>query len=86
MKTKILISDPDYKWAKSMQNFFYNIYYDVDIAKDGKDAQLLVYKFKYLAAILDFDTADHECLDVLKYFRLNAPQMKVILTMKDEET
>lgn len=86
MKTKILISDPDYKWAESMKNFFHNIYYDVDIAKDGKDAQLLVYKFKYLAAILDFDTKDHECFDVLKYFRLNAPQMKVILTMKDEET
>ncbi len=86
MKSKILISDPDIKWAQSMKIFFHNIYYQVDVAKDGKDAQLLVYKYKYLAAILDFETRDHECLDVLKYFRLNAPQMKVILTMKDEET
>lgn len=80
-----LISDPDASWASDLRKFFQRKDHQADIASSGKESQLMIYKKDYQIVILDLDIENHSCLEVLRYIRLNAPKIKVILTLKDQE-
>jgi len=81
----ILISEPDHILAKEIKSFFETKSYIAHQATNGKDCQLKTYNNKYLAVILDMDTSYHSGLEVLRYLRLNAPSIKVILTLKNKK-
>lgn len=84
MALSILISEPDIKWADEMKSTLEKHSFAADVAQNGKDCQLLVYKNKYMAVVLDLDTQNNTGLEVLRYLRLNAPSVKVILTLQNK--
>jgi len=81
----ILISDPDPVWAKKTMAFLSEKNLKSEIVTNGKDCQLSVYKNKYTAVIIDMNTDKYPGLIVLKYLRLNFPEIKVILTFESKE-
>jgi response regulator RpfG family c-di-GMP phosphodiesterase len=81
-----LISDPDATWARDLRSFFQQKDHQADIASNGKESQLMIYKNEYQIVILDLDIENNSSLEVLRYIKLNAPKIKVILTLKDLET
>jgi len=85
MAYSILISEPDDRWAEEIKSFLESKSYIAEKSVNGKDCQLKVYKNKYLAVILDIDTANNSGFEVLKYLRLNAPSVNVILTFKNKK-
>ncbi len=85
MALSILISDTDTAWSDEMQKFLESKDYEIDRANSGKNCQLKVYKQKFMAIILDVDTKAHSGFEVLKYIRLNAPLVNVILTFADRK-
>lgn len=80
MRIRILICDPDETHAQELRQHLEKQNYQVELASDGKDCQLKVYHSRYQTLILSLDTQNHSGLVVLKYMRLNAPSMRVILT------
>jgi putative nucleotidyltransferase with HDIG domain len=85
MSLAILISEPDERWGNEIKMFLKSKSYEVEKSLNGKDCQLKIYKNKYLAVILDIDTKNHSGLEVLRYLRLNAPSVKVILTLQSKK-
>jgi HD-GYP domain-containing protein (c-di-GMP phosphodiesterase class II) len=85
MALSILVSETEDVWASQIKLFLEKNSYVVDIAHDGKDCQLKIYNNKYLAIVLDLDTKNHSGLEVLRYIRLNAPSVKVILSLKTKK-
>lgn len=85
MALKVLVSDPDREWCESAEQFLVGGGYEVVVALNGKDVQLKVSSEKFYAVILDIDTIHHSGLEVLKFLRLNAPSVKVALTMESEK-
>jgi DNA-binding response OmpR family regulator len=84
MPLSILISEPDENWANEMKLFLQSHSFECDKSIDGKNCQLKVYKQKYLAVVLDLETQNNSAFEVLKYLRLNAPSIKVVLTIKNK--
>lgn len=82
---KILFCGPDITWSQQMKDYLVSHSFESDTCTYGKDCQLFVYREKYESVILDINTENHSCLDVIKYIRLNHPKIKVILTFKDQE-
>lgn len=85
MSLSVLISEPEFVLADEMRAFLEAKSFQVDIALNGKACQLSLYKKKYLAVILDIETQNHSSFEVLKYVRLNAPSVKIILTVKNKK-
>ncbi len=85
MALSVLISEPEERWANEIKSFLEEKSYEADKSMNGKDCQLKIYKKKYLAIVLDIDTKNHSGFEVLKYLRLNAPSVKVILTIHDKK-
>jgi len=81
----ILVSESEEKWSKEITISLENRSYSVEHAHNGKDCQLKIYKNKYLAVVLDLDTRNHSGLEVLRYLRLNAPSVKVILSIQNQK-
>jgi putative nucleotidyltransferase with HDIG domain len=85
LELSVLVSDPDNNWANELKTFLGTEGYKADISLNGKDCQLLAYRNKYSAVILDLHTTDHSSFEVLKYLRLNCPSVKVIFTLDNAE-
>lgn len=85
MSLAVILAQSNQESAESLAQGLKASSYEVDIAINGKDCQLKVYKKKYLAVVLDLDIRDHSGLEVLKYLRLNYPSLKVILTFPSKE-
>ncbi len=85
MSLSVLISEPDSSWAIELKEYLTKNSFEVDIVYTGKDCQLKVYRNKFLAVIIDIETKNHSALEVLKYLRLNAPSVKVILTVTNRK-
>lgn len=82
---KVLISDPDLKYAEKIKALFQVNKIDADVTLSGKDCQLDVYRGGVDCLILDLDTENFPGLMVLKYMRLNHPMIKVILTVESKK-
>ena len=85
MTVKILISDPSNEYAQRIRQEMDTKYYEVELAQNGREAQLKCYKSKYHALILDVDTQNHSGMEVLKYFKVHAPLIKIILTVASQK-
>lgn len=86
MSTKLLIADSDLDFAESTAVFLKEKRYEVDIAYNGKEAQLMAYKNKYYAVVLDFSTKNNPGIQVLRYLKQNHPSLKIIMTLKQANT
>lgn len=78
---KILVSDPDEKWAGKTKQLLEKNSIEVSVCLSGKDCQLEVYRGGIDCVVLDLDTDNYPGLMVLKYMRLNHPTVKVVLTV-----
>lgn len=85
LSLSVVISDPDSIWGNNLKSFLCEKLFNVDISDNGKTTQLFVYKNKYQVAVLDFDLKNHTSLEVLRYIKLNAPEIKVIFTVKSRQ-
>ena len=85
MPLSVLISDPDEDWAEKVLSFLKERSLFVEKASDGKDCQLKMYRGKFFAIVLDIETQNHSSIEVLRYIRLSAPAVKVILTAQSSK-
>jgi putative nucleotidyltransferase with HDIG domain len=85
MKHKIIISDTDFEWAQDLAGILETKSFDSSIVSNGKNCQLEVYKEKIFAVVLNLDTHNNNGLEVLRYMRLNAPSVKVVLVINDKK-
>ena len=85
MPLSVLISDPDDDWAEKVLSFLKKRSLFVEKASDGKDCQLKMYRGKFFAIVLDIETQNHSSIEVLRYIRLSAPAVKVILTAQSSK-
>jgi putative nucleotidyltransferase with HDIG domain len=79
----ILIIDPDKKWSSVLKTYLDEKLFSSECAINGREAQLLIYKNTYQIVILDIETTNHTSFEVLRYLKLNSPEIKVIMTMKN---
>lgn len=85
LANKILISDPFSEVAKKAAECLTKNKYIVDIAENGKDAQIRAYKEKYFAIILDIDTSNYSGIEVLRFLKHSRPDIKIVLTVESKE-
>ena len=81
----ILICDPDMAWSEKVRKYFTQLNLIADIANNGKECQLKIYKNKYECVILDIDTVHHSGAEVLKFIRLNFPMIRVVMTVSSSK-
>lgn len=86
MALKLLIADPDQEWLVKTKEFFTNALYDVEMALNGKDAQLKIYNSEKLFAVLiNYDLENHSGSQVVNFINKNYPSLKIILTFNTPE-
>jgi len=81
---KILVTDPEQSWCNNAIEYLKDDY-EVDRASTGKDAQLLIYKNKYYAIIVDLELTNHTSFEVIKYIKVTHPAAKIILTISSKQ-
>ena len=84
MAIKILIVDPSDQWLEEAQKYFVESMYKVDIANNGKEAQLKIFNEQYFAVILNLDVKEHSGIQVMKFIKSNHPAQTVLLTMLED--
>ena len=84
MPLKILIADEDEAWAKKLKAHLEEVSYKVDLAYNGKEAQLNVYNNEYFAVILNPSIKNHSGLQVLTYISKNMENQRVFILLEDE--
>jgi putative nucleotidyltransferase with HDIG domain len=81
---KILLVDPDESWLSSAKKYFLGQSYEVTSVVNGRDAQLALYNDKFFAVILNFETQNHSCSQVLKFIKTNYTNQRVIIVVNDQ--
>ncbi len=84
MTLKVLITDMDKEWRDRARTLLTDENFVTDFALSGRETQLKIYREKFFALVLDLNTANHSALEVLKYVRLTAPAVKIILTLDNK--
>ena len=82
---KILLATGDGEWGLDTRVKLASHGFDCQLAREGKECQLTVYKDKFSVVLLDPDIKNHSGLEVLKFLKLNHPAMKVILIFPDQK-
>lgn len=88
MALKILLIDPDTSWLSQTKKFLIEKGYDVDVADNGKGAQLAIYnavdsKIPYFYVVLNIETQNHPGPMVMKYIKSRFPTTNVCITLDD---
>lgn len=77
----VIISDPDSAISQKTKSFLEANGFSAEICTNGKDCQLKVYRGGIGCLVVDAETENYSGLMVLKFMRLNHPEVKVILTV-----
>jgi putative nucleotidyltransferase with HDIG domain len=85
MALKILIVDPDETWITGAKKFFLEQLYEVTAVVNGRDAQLALYNDKFFAVVMNFETENHSCSQVLKFIKTNYTNQRVIIVVNNQE-
>jgi putative nucleotidyltransferase with HDIG domain len=85
MALKILIVDPDETWLAGAKKFFLEQLYEVTAVINGRDAQLALYNDKFFAVVMNFETENHSCSQVLKFIKTNYTNQRVIIVVNNQE-
>jgi len=86
MSLSVLLSDPNHSFQKELASWLKENRFDVEIASNGKDAQLKLSKIKYYALLIDFETTRNTAFEVLKYARINSPNMRILFSFPNKDT
>ncbi len=84
MALKILIVDPDEAWLAQAKKYFLEQTYEVSTVVNGRDAQLALYNDKFFAVVLNFETQNHSCSQVLKFIKTNYTNQRVFIIVNDQ--
>lgn len=79
MALKVLLVDPDEAWLSQAKKFLQEQMYEVTSVINGRDAQLALYNDKYFAVLMNYDTQNHSCMQVLKFIKTNYTNQRVII-------
>ena len=82
MKLKVLLIDSDRKWLSKAHKYLKKNLYSADYAVNGREAQLLLYKNRYFAVILNMRVKNHSGVQVLRFVRTNHPTQKVVVILE----
>jgi response regulator RpfG family c-di-GMP phosphodiesterase len=85
MALKVLISDDDYKFNKTIAETLSEGKFEIYSAVNGKFAQIQLYLYKFFVIILNFYTKNHSGIEVLKYARLTSPSLRIILVFNSQK-
>lgn len=86
MSLRVLVADTDQEWLVKAKEFFVSALYDVDVATNGKDAQLKIYNSeKIFAVMINYDLTNHSGAQVINFINKNYPAIKVIISFQSEE-
>lgn len=69
MALRVLIVDPDEAWLDKAQSLFKEHLYQVEVASNGKDAQVKLYGGKFFAVVMNYATQNHSAHQVLKFIK-----------------
>ena len=84
MALNILVVDPDDDWLSNAKKFLMAEMYDVTTVSNGRDAQLALYNGKYFAILINYNTENHSCTQVLKFIKANYTGQRVIVILSDK--
>lgn len=84
MALKLLIVDPDEAWLRESKKYMQEQMYEVTSVINGRDAQLALYNDKFFAVILNYETQNHSCLQVLKFIKTNYTNQRVLIVVNDK--
>lgn len=85
MALKILIVDPDETWLGEAKEYFIGLSYEVSVASNGRNAQIALYNDKFFAVIMNYSTANHSCLQVMKFIKTNYTNQRMIIVVNDRK-
>jgi response regulator RpfG family c-di-GMP phosphodiesterase len=81
---KVLIADEDKPWAVKLGQYLHEHSYQVDLAHNGKEAQLNLYNNEYFAIIINPSLKNHSGLQVLTYISKNMENQRVIALLEND--
>jgi response regulator RpfG family c-di-GMP phosphodiesterase len=84
MALKVLIANPNISFYKPLESALKERYFEVDYAQHGKDTQSKIANNKYFAVILSYHLKNHSGPEVLNYIAKAHKNIKVILTIENE--
>jgi response regulator RpfG family c-di-GMP phosphodiesterase len=82
---KILLVDPDETWLTDARKFLLAQMYVVSSVCNGRDAQLALYNDTFFAIVMNYDTENHSCTQVLKFIKANYTNQRVIVILNNKE-
>jgi response regulator RpfG family c-di-GMP phosphodiesterase len=82
---KVLLIDPDESWLSQAKKFFLELTYEVSTAVNGRDAQLSLYNDKFFAIIMNYNTENHSCQQVMKFLKTNYTNQRLIIVVNDKK-
>lgn len=86
MALKVLLADTDQEWLIKAKEYFAAALYDVEVATNGKDAQLKIYNSeKLFAVMINFDLKNHSGPQVINFINKNYPALKIIISFNTED-
>ena len=85
MALKILLVDPDESWLSEAKKYLIAQMYEVSAVVNGRDAQIALYNDKFFAVIMNFETENHSCVQVLKFIKTNYTSQRVIVVMNNKK-
>jgi response regulator RpfG family c-di-GMP phosphodiesterase len=83
-KTKILICSPDNKWEQGTFESLTSDSYEVSVAADGKGAQLILNKKATNILIIDIETRNFSCLEVIRFIKSQNIHTYIILVLNSK--
>jgi response regulator RpfG family c-di-GMP phosphodiesterase len=85
MALKVLIADPNTDFLKAAKANMLNSGFEVELANNGKDAQITFSKEKFFAVVINIDLQNYSAMQFLKFVKSNRATEKLILYNCSEE-
>ncbi len=81
----VLICESDEALSSLIEQYCQKKNYSTKRVYSGKECQLQGYKGDFSHLVLDIETKNHSAFEVLKYFRINYPNIQVIFSITSEK-
>lgn len=80
MALEVLLVDMDREWLAKVKQYLKALLYEVEVAQNGKEAQVALYNKKFFAVVVNYDIDNYNIFQVLKFIKNNIPSIKVVIT------
>jgi len=82
---RVLLIDPSNDWLETMAGYLRQHMYEVEVAQNGKKAQLAIYNKPFFAVVLNLSVKNHSGLEVLKFVRARNPGQRIVVILDNQE-